>query len=65
MCIIDRARYGFHVDAMPAVMVDGDVVSSTLIRGLIMAGEMDECSKFLEMCIRDRINAAHWNVPFR
>ena len=32
---------------MPAVTVDGDVVSSTLIRGLIMAGEMDECSKFL------------------
>lgn len=41
------SRYGFHVNAMPAVTVDGDVVSSTLIRGLIMAGEMDECSKFL------------------
>ena len=41
------AKYGFHVNAMPAVTVDGDVVSSTLIRGLIMAGEMDECSKFL------------------
>ncbi len=41
------AQYGFHVNAVPAVMVDGDVVSSTLIRGLIMAGEMDECAKFL------------------
>lgn len=38
------SRYGFHVNAMPAVTVDGDVVSSTLIRGLIMAGEMDECA---------------------
>lgn len=41
------AQNGFRVNEIKAVSVDGDVVSSTLIRGMIMAGEMEECSKYL------------------
>ncbi|MGN0715305.1 MAG: bifunctional riboflavin kinase/FAD synthetase, partial [Anaerovoracaceae bacterium] len=40
-------RKGFHVNEIPPVTIDGDVVSSTLIRGLIKAGEMEECEKYL------------------
>lgn len=40
-------KYGFNVNQIEPVIIDGDVVSSTLIRGLIMAGEMDECEKYL------------------
>ena len=32
---------------MKAVSLDGDVVSSTLIRNMIMAGEMEECARYL------------------
>ena len=38
---------GFSVNEIPPVTIDGDVVSSTLIRGLIKAGEMEECEKYL------------------
>lgn len=41
------AKYGFHVNEVKAVSIDGDVVSSTLIRNMIMAGEMEECAKYL------------------
>ena len=41
------AKYGFRVNEIKAVSIDGDVVSSTLIRNMIMAGEMEECSKYL------------------
>ena len=41
------AKYGFHVNEVKAVSIDGDVVSSTLIRNMIMAGEMEESSKYL------------------
>lgn len=40
-------RKGFHVNEIPPVTIDGDVVSSTLIRGLIKAGEVEECEKYL------------------
>ena len=40
-------KKGFHVNEIPPVIIDGDVVSSTLIRGLIKAGEMEECEKYL------------------
>lgn len=40
-------KHDFNVNQLPPVEVDGDVVSSTLIRGLIKAGEMDECEKYL------------------
>lgn len=40
-------KYGFNVNQIPPVMVDGEVVSSTLIRQLIKAGDMDECDKYL------------------
>lgn len=38
---------GFNVTEIPPYMVDGDVVSSTLIRTLISSGEVDECPKYL------------------
>ena len=40
-------KYGFTLHEMPPVMADGEVVSSTLIRQLIKAGDMDECDKYL------------------
>ena len=41
------AKYGFTLNQIPPVMVDGEVVSSTLIRQLIKSGDMDECDKYL------------------
>ncbi len=38
---------GYNVNEIPPVAVDGDVVSSTLIRSLIKSGDMEECEKFL------------------
>jgi riboflavin kinase/FMN adenylyltransferase len=38
---------GYNVNEIPPVMVEGDVVSSTLIRGLIRSGDVEECEKFL------------------
>lgn len=38
---------GFDVSVMDAVSLEGSVVSSTLIRGLIAQGEMEECSRYL------------------
>lgn len=38
---------GFNVNEIAPVTIDGDVVSSTLIRGLIRAGDVEECEKFL------------------
>lgn len=38
---------GFDVSVMDPVSMDGSVVSSTLIRGLIAQGEMEECSRYL------------------
>ncbi|MBR1990523.1 MAG: bifunctional riboflavin kinase/FAD synthetase [Firmicutes bacterium] len=40
-------KYGYTVNQIEPVIVDGDVVSSTLIRGLIKAGEMEDCQKYL------------------
>ena len=40
-------KLGFTVVEMAPVTVDGDVVSSTLIRGLIRSGDVDECEKYL------------------
>ncbi len=40
-------RLGFSVNVIEPVVVDGEVVSSTLIRGLIKSGEVDECFKYL------------------
>lgn len=37
----------FETTCLEPVIVDGDVVSSTLIRGLIKAGEMEDVKKFL------------------
>lgn len=38
---------GFTAKVIEPVIVDGEVVSSTLIRGLIKSGEVDECFKYL------------------
>lgn len=40
-------KYGFRVTGIEPVAVDGEVVSSTLIRELIKSGDIDECEKFL------------------
>lgn len=40
-------KYGFKVTEIEPVYFDGEVCSSTLIRNLILAGEMDECANFL------------------
>jgi len=40
-------RFGFRVHVVPPVKVDGVPVSSTLIRGLMTAGEVSEAQKFL------------------
>lgn len=40
-------RLGFSVNVIDPVVVDGEVVSSTLIRSLIKSGEVDECFKYL------------------
>ncbi len=40
-------RLGFSVNVIDPVIIDGEVVSSTLIRGLIKSGEVDECYKYL------------------
>jgi riboflavin kinase/FMN adenylyltransferase len=38
---------GFEILVVPPVMIDGQVVSSTLIRTLIFEGKVDECLKYL------------------
>lgn len=38
---------GYNVNEMEPVTIDGDVVSSTLIRSLIRSGDMEECEKYL------------------
>ncbi len=40
-------KYGFNVSRVEPIMIDGEVVSSTLIRELIKSGDIDECDKFL------------------
>lgn len=40
-------RLGFKVNVIEPVTIDGEVVSSTLIRSLIKSGEVDECAKYL------------------
>ena len=40
-------KLGFKVNVIEPVIIDGEVVSSTLIRGLIRSGDVDECCKFL------------------
>ncbi len=41
------AELGFDVCVVDPVLIDGSVVSSTLIRGLIAQGEVEECRRFL------------------
>lgn len=41
------AEVGFAVDVVPPVMVDGDRISSTRIRGLIAAERLDEAARCL------------------
>lgn len=47
MLIQQGCILGFDVSVMDPVSIDGSVVSSTLIRGLIAQGEMEECSRYL------------------
>ena len=41
------AQFGFQVHAVPPVKLDGEIVSSTRIRQLIQAGDMQKASRFL------------------
>lgn len=40
-------RFGYRVQVVPPFCVDGEVVSSTLVRDLIACGRVDECARFL------------------
>lgn len=40
-------RLGFSVEVVPAVRIDGEVVSSRLIRSLLAEGRVDEARRFL------------------
>lgn len=40
-------RLGFRANIIEPVIIDDEVVSSTLIRSLIKSGDVDECSKYL------------------
>lgn len=40
-------KYGFSLFVSNPVIIDNEVVSSTLIRELIKSGDIDECDKFL------------------
>lgn len=40
-------KRGFKVNVIEPVIIDGEVVSSTLIRGLIKSGDVDDCYKYL------------------
>ena len=40
-------KHGLRVNVIEPVIIDGEVVSSTLIRGLIRSGDVDECARFL------------------
>jgi riboflavin kinase/FMN adenylyltransferase len=42
----DGALLGFPVHVMEAVRVDGEIVSSSLIRSLIAEGRVEECARF-------------------
>jgi riboflavin kinase / FMN adenylyltransferase len=41
------SRYGFSVDVVEPVSVDGEVVSSTRIRSLLLEGRVDEANRML------------------
>ena len=40
-------QYGFDVHEMEPFMIDGDVVSSSLIRTLIASGQVERCRKYM------------------
>lgn len=42
------SAFGFGVEVVPPVAIGGQVVSSTLIRGLLQKGEVREASRFLD-----------------
>jgi len=44
---MEGLKKGFNVNEIAPVTVEGDVVSSTLIRGLIRSGDVDQCKKYL------------------
>ena len=49
-----RRQDAFHTTVAQLVEVDGEIVSSTHIRGLVVAGEMEKASEFLGLPIHLR-----------
>ena len=43
----NAGRCGYRIEIIPPFYVDGELVSSTLVRNLIAVGEMEECARFL------------------
>lgn len=48
-CILteNQKKYGYHLHILKPYKVDGNVVSSTLIRNYIAVGEVERCPKYL------------------
>ncbi|MDD4378016.1 MAG: bifunctional riboflavin kinase/FAD synthetase [Eubacteriales bacterium] len=44
---LEGAKKGFNVNEMDAFILDGEVVSSTLIRNFIDTGQMEKCAKYM------------------
>lgn len=52
---------GVGVDVVPAVTLDGKVISSTHIRNLLLQGDMDEARRFLghPHCLLDKVHSGY------
>ena len=55
------AEHGIPVEIIEPVMLDGQIVSSTLIRGLIENGEIEQANRFLghPHCLADTVHSGY------
>ncbi|RJX24355.1 MAG: bifunctional riboflavin kinase/FAD synthetase [Dethiobacter sp.] len=51
--------FDFHVEIISPVMVDNEVVSSSLIRGLIINGEVKKAAMYLGACFKRKGKVVH------
>jgi riboflavin kinase/FMN adenylyltransferase len=54
-----RRQAGFEARVVPLVEVDGEIVSSTHIRGLVVAGELEKANRFLGSPFQLRGSVVH------